>query len=272
MKIVCLNGRFLDEDRAMISVNDAGFLYGEAIYETLRTVHGTILNLKGHLSRLQRSAKYVGIPLPSLKTIEGWLVESVKRSSFEGVALRIRLTVSGGVHGFDEDAKEPTILITVRPLEEVSEKRRMQGMKVVTYAIERPFPQAKTTNMVPTLLARRSMRKKKAYEVLFVDHNGFVTEGSISNVFLVKKNQLLTPKSALLAGTTRERILALAKRHRWKLIEKDVPLKELHAADELFMCNAPRGVVPIIVLDGEKVGDGKVGPWTKKVWEALKGE
>lgn len=274
MKIVCLNGRFLHEDRAFISVNDAGFLYGEGIYETLRTVHGEILNWEGHLRRLQRSADYVGIPLPPQAKLERWLQQTVHRAQafYPCRALRIRLTISGGVHGFDEDSKKPTVLITVRPLEEVHEEQRMHGMTAITFAIERPFPVAKTTNMVPTLMARRAMRKHRAYEVLFVDHRGYVTEGSISNVFIVQKDQLITPKSFLLAGTTRERIFKLAPLHGWTIHQKDIRLKELYAADEVFICNAPRGVVPMVKVDGRKIGKGKVGTWALNVWEALKQE
>lgn len=274
MKIVCLNGRFVHEDRAFISVNDAGFLYGEGIYETLRTVYGKVLNLPAHLRRLKRSADYVGIPLPPKTILLSWLNETVARAQklYPNQALRIRLTVSGGVHGFDENSKSPTVLITVRRLEEVPESKRMRGMAAVSYAIERPFPEAKTTNMVPTLMARRFMRKKRAYEVLFVDHRGDVTEGSISNVFLAKKGRLITPKSFLLAGTTRERIFGLAHKEGWKISEKDVKLKDLYGADEVFICNAPRGVVPIIKIDGHTIGLGVVGPWTMMVWEALKRE
>jgi branched-subunit amino acid aminotransferase/4-amino-4-deoxychorismate lyase len=274
MKTVCLNGRFLEEDKAFVSINDAGFLYGEGIYETLRTVHGEILNLSGHLARLKRSADYVGIPLPSRTTLERWLQGTVKRAQtfYTHHALRIRLTVSGGLHDFDADPKKPTVLITVRPLEEVHEEQRMHGLTGVTYSIERPFPVAKTTNMVPTLMARRYMRKKKAYEVLFVDHRGYVTEGSVSNVFLVQNGRLVTPKFFLLAGTTRERIFKLAPKMGWKIHEKDVLLEELYAAEEVFICNAPRGVVPMVEMDGRMIGNGKVGKWSLDVWEALKKE
>tara|TARA_B100000315_G_C14523555_1_gene562717 strand:- start:384 stop:1208 length:825 start_codon:yes stop_codon:yes gene_type:complete len=272
MTIVCLNGRYLDEKKAKVSVLDAGFFYGEGIYETLRTKQGKLLNLEGHLARLKRSADLVQIPLPSLKKLSSWLQATVDKNGFwkKGKESRVRLTVSGGVHGYDAPSKNPTILITVAPLEEVPKQKRMRGVAAVTYKIDRPLPIAKTTNLLPSMIARRFMRIKKAYEVFLVDHLGYVTEGSISNIFMVKRGKLITPKSSALPGTTQERILKLARRQKWPLVRRDFKVKELYGAHEVFFTNAPRGVVPVVKVDGRKIGNGKVGPVTKRAWDALK--
>lgn len=272
MKIVCLNGRYLSARDAKISAFDAGFLYGEGIYETLRTVDGKLMNVSGHLKRLQHSAEVVGIKLPPLKKVERWLNETVKRNNLwkSGKESRVRLTVTGGVHGYAEVSQKPTILITVEPLAEVSRQVRTKGVSVITMPLERPFPEAKTTFLIPAMKAERAMKKARAYEVLLLDRKGRVTEGSISNLFLVKGGRLVTPKSWILGGTTRERIIGLARKHRWKCVQKDFKLRTLYSADEIFICNAPRGVVPVVKVDGRTIGDGRVGDMTRCVWEKLK--
>ncbi len=272
MTIVCFNGRYLDEKDASLSIHDTGFLFGEGIYESLRTIDGKAFNMEGHLVRFKHSADLVGIPLPSLRKLGKWIQGVLDQNGpwskkREG---RVRITVSGGIHGYCEPIKKPTILITVSPLKEVPKRKRMRGVSAITYKVERPIPGSKTTNLIPSILARREMKKQRAYEVFFVDHDGYVTEGSVSNIFIVKKGQLITPKSSLLPGTTRERILGMARKHKWKIALRDFKAREVYVADEVFFTNAPRGIVPITKLDGKKIGGGSVGPITKEVWEALK--
>jgi branched-chain amino acid aminotransferase len=272
MAIVFLNGRYLQEKEAKLSIHDVGFLYGEAIYETLRTVEGQLMNIDGHLERLQQSALFLGIPLPPIEKIKGWLQRTVDRNGFwkKGKESRVRLTVSGGVHSFNDSSSKATMLIVVVPLVEVVPALRSRGISVVTYPIQRPLPHIKTNNLAATLAARRYMKTHKAEEVLLVDHQGEVTEGSISNLFIVKRGRLITPKTSMLGGTTRTRIVDLARGHRWKLKQRSISYKDLLRADEVFICNAPRGVVPVVKVDGKRVSDGKVGVITKKVWEVLK--
>lgn len=268
MKIVCLNGRFLKESEAKISIADSGFLYGEGIYETLRTVRGEIFNLEAHLARLKQSAEMVGIYLEDVSRIGKWAEQTVRRNQFKEEA-RVRITVSGGVHGFGEAAIKPTVLITAIPLMEVG-LQRTRGVKVITFCVERPFPEAKTTFLVPAMMAQKAMKKARAYEAFLVDRKGRVTEGSISNVFIVRSGVIFTPKNWILGGTTRAKIIELARRNKWPLKERDFKVRDLLKADEVFICNAPRGVVPVIRVDGQMIGKGKAGEMTKKIWESLK--
>ncbi|MBT5016291.1 hypothetical protein HN748_03520 [Candidatus Peregrinibacteria bacterium] len=269
MNIVCLNGRYLKENEAKISVGDAGFLYGEGIYETLRTVDGKLMNLEAHLERLGQSARIIGMNLKEIEKIGKWAQQVVKKNEFKSEA-RVRITVSGGVHGFGTPAEKPTILITAVPLASVG-AQRARGVSVITFLIERPLPEAKTTFLVPAMLARQVLKKSRAYEAILVDRNGYVTEGSISNVFMVKKGIIYTPKSGILGGTTRARIIELARQHKWRLKVRDFKVRELFRADEVFICNAPRGIVPVRRIDGKIIGNGKMGEVTRRVWEGLKG-
>ncbi len=268
MNIVCLNGRYLKENEAKISVGDSGFLYGEGIYETLRTVDGKLMNLEAHLERLGQSAALFAILLPEFSKIGRWTQQVVNRNKFVGEA-RVRITVSGGVHGFGALAEKPTILITAVPLISVG-AQRARGVSVITFPVERPFPEVKTTFLVPAMMAQRALRKARAYEAILVNQNGYVTEGSISNVFIVRRGKIFTPKSGILGGTTRARIIALARQHKWRLKQRDFKVRDLVRADEVFICNAPRGIVPVRRIDGQVIGNGKMGKVTKRVWEELK--
>lgn len=268
VKIVCLNGRFLKESDAKISIADSGFLYGEGVYETLRTVKGEIMNLEAHLERLVRSAGMVGVCLTDVTRIGKWAKQVVKKNDFKSEA-RIRITVSGGVHGFGEVAIKPTVLITAVPLVSVG-ARRVRGVKVITFSVERPLPEAKTTFLVPAMMAQRAMQKARAYEALLVNREGWVTEGSISNVFMVRRGVIFTPKTGILGGTTRARIIELARRNKWPLKERDFKVRDLMRAEEVFICNAPRGVIPVKQVDEKVVDNGKMGEVTKKIWEGLK--
>jgi len=271
MAIVFLNGKYVDERKAFVSIYDMGFLYGEGVYETLRTVEGKIANVDLHLKRLAGSAKLLKFPLPSRVELAKWLQTTVDRNGFwkKGQESYVRLTVTGGVHDRGKDSHKPTILITVMRLPVVSNAVVERGVPVISYEIERVLPQAKTTNFLPAIVARRAMRKANAYEVLLVDRHGHVTEGSVTNILLVKGGRLITPELEMLGGTTRERILKLARRLKIKVEKRSIKLKAVYAADEVFVCNAPRGIVPVVKVDGKKIGRGKVGEVTQRLMDGL---
>ncbi len=267
MAIVYLNGKYLDERKAFVSIHDAGFLYGEGVYETLRTREGKVDNADAHLERLEKSVRGVGLLMPSRDALRKALQGVVDRNGFwrkRRQEARIRLTLTGGVHDFDAKATKPTALITAMVLPRQGGVKSC-GVSAISFRAERFMPSIKTTHLLPTLLARRAMRKAKAYEVLLVNHRGQVTEGSISNLFWVKRGVLCTPKSNLLSGTTREQIVRLARRLKIPAVVKDVRLATLYGVDELFVCNAPRGIVPAVKLDGKKIGTGRVGEVTRRL-------
>ncbi|EKD93628.1 MAG: hypothetical protein ACD_28C00108G0021 [uncultured bacterium] len=268
MAIVFLNGRYLEESDASFSIWDAGFLYGEGIYETLRTEGGKVAQVSAHLNRLKASAQVVCIPLPPLEELEAWLQETVDRNAYwdQGNESRIRLTVSGGIHDFDQNSSQPTILITVSLLPD-SSVASMDGISVITFVVERFFPEIKTTHLLPALLARRAMRRAGAEEVLLVNHEGFVTEGSITNVFQIKEGVLITPKDHMLPGTMRDRILEVARELKISVLESSILKSEILRSDELFVCNAPRGILPVVRVDGVLIGEGKVGPITHRLMD-----
>lgn len=257
--VVFLNGRFVEEEKAVVSVFDHGFLYADGVYETLRTYGGVVWQMDEHLWRLEHSAGLVGVTLPwSLRKIGIWILETIVRNGFP--ESRIRVTVTRGANGFDfGSSKKPTICIQVQKLIPELPDVYQRGVDVVSFSAVRTLPEAKTLSLLPMVLAQRFMRRKGAYEALFVD-NGCVREGTVTNVFAVIAGVLVTPGKGMLAGTTRDFLLKLARRQGMKARVRDLKLAELFKADEVFVTNAPRGIVPVRKVDGEKIGKDCPGP------------
>lgn len=256
--IVYLNGKFLKARDAKISPFDAGFLYGDGIFETMRTHKGCVWQAEEHMERLFESARMRGWKLvwakeDLIKAIE----KTLGRNNFP--ESRIRITITPGV-------KQPTLFIWVQPLAKLPDVFYKKGASAITFPLERPFPQMKTTSMQFLIIARMEMMKKKAFEALMMNRKGCITEGTWTNVFIVKKKTLVTPRLGVLLGTTRGLVLKIARR-LFRIKQRDITRRELINADECFLTNSPKGIVPVVRIDGEKIGTGRVGPVTKHLMQ-----
>jgi len=266
---VLLNGKFVDEKEAKVSVLDNGFLYGDGVYETLRTYGGKIWQVEEHLRRLRSSAAMLDIAVPWKNSrLVAWLERLCQMNGFK--ESRIRITVTRGVNGMVfKGSKRPTILIQVNKLEEVSEFAR-KGVKVVTVKWQRLLPEAKTISLLPMILAKRATYSAKAYEALFLDRKGHVLEGAVTNVFMVKNGDVATPSQNVLPGTTAKALEAVLKRAGIRMVKRRIKLSEFRQADEIFLTNAPRGIIPVVNVDGMAVGGGQPGPLTRVIARLFK--
>ncbi len=252
--IVYLNGKFVPAKEAKLTIFDPGFMYGDGIFETLRTYKHKIILLDEHIERLRESAKMRGWKLTwSKKELAEIITKTLKKNTYEEA--RVRITITPGI-------KEATIFVWVKPLEKVSQNAYKRGVSVITFPLERHFPQMKTTSMQPLLIAREEMRKKRAFEALLINRKGHITEGTWTNYFIVKDKFVITPRIGVLLGTTRELILKLSK-SLFHIRQKDISMKDLLSADECFLTNSTKGIVPIVKIDGKKIGTGRRGPVTK---------
>ncbi len=261
--IVFLNGKFLDGAKARVSVFDHGFLYGDGVYETLRTFDGQVWNLAEHLKRLKSSCNLIGIKLPwSAKQIGEWVSETVQRNGSKEA--RIRITITRGENGFDfVSCKKPTILIQAQVLMQQPDAVYKKGVAIVTFKAQRFLPEAKSISLLPMVMGKRYSKRKNAYEAVFVDDD-YVLEGTITNIFIVRDGVLWTPKQNVLAGTTRAALLKIAKNNGFTAFLRDFKIRDLYLADEVFLTNAPKGVIPVVRVDGQKIGNGKPGSVTKE--------
>ena len=259
-----LNGKFVESKRCVIPVTDHGFLYGDAVYETMRTCSGKVWLFDEHFKRFISSAKVLGLEIPYKKSeIYEQIVGLIKKNRLKEA--RIRITLSRGSNELDfGPAKNPTFLVEAKKLTFPPKELYEKGISAVTFEIERPMAKVKTTSMLPSILAYQYALKKKAHEAFLVDHRGRITEGSMSNVFFVKNGKVLTPKKYLLEGTVRKLII---KETRAK--QTTVKYRDLPKMDEAFISSTTKGIMPVTKINGKKVGDGKVGPITKKVTEYI---
>lgn len=262
--IVCLNGQFVDASHAKVSLFDRGFFYGDGIYETLRTYNGQVWQLDAHLERLASSAKLVGMDLRSaLFKIGKDLVSTVRKNGFK--ESRIRLTVTRGVTSWEKPEmtlhhkEKPTIAITVTPFTPIDPHFYKKGVSVITFPAERFLAEAKTLFFLPQLLARQAAHKAQAFEALLRTQEGHLTEGTISNVFIVQDETIITPGSQILFGVTRAVVLMLLAKKHYKVIERPLTIFDVQHAMECFLTNTSWEIMPVVSVDREKIGQGKPG-------------
>ncbi|MFO0781163.1 MAG: aminotransferase class IV [Candidatus Gracilibacteria bacterium] len=272
--VVFLNGKFVEAHKARVSVFDHGFLYGDGVYETLRTYEGKPWQFNLHWARFVRSAKLLGLTVPYGKSeVLHFLHELMQRNRFRDA--RIRFTLTRGENGFDfNTSKKPTFAIIADVFVAQPASVYAKGVGVVTMTLQRLLPEAKTISLLHQVLAKRYAFRHRAYETLLVDR-GKVTEGSFTNVYIFRRGVLVTPKEDILFGTTRQTVLAVARRMVRqkaggvvKIAEKNISLQQLYDADEIFLTSAPRGIIPVVQVDGKKIGSGKVGPLTGSLMRA----
>lgn len=269
-----LDGRLLAEDAARISVFDRGFLYGDSVFETVRTYHGRPYAFDEHLARLEWSARRVFIELPVARDVlEREVSETLAAAGNPESMIRMMVTRGRGELGLDPDlAIEPTRVVIVAPLKVPPPEAYERGIGVVTFRTQRladatDAAGAKIANYLVAVLATREARSKGALEALIVDAHGFVVEGTSSNVFAVKDRRLLTPPEELgiLPGITRGRVLAIARELGIEVELRALGTDELCRSDELFICSTLREIVPVVRVDATPIGTGSPGVVTRAI-------
>jgi branched-chain amino acid aminotransferase len=274
---IYLNNKFVDEKRAVISVFDHGFLYGDGVFETLRAYQGRLFRLDEHLKRLIKSAQGLEISIPhTLPEFRRLLNETLLVNHLKNALLRICISRGYGPIGLDPAlCRKPTIVIIPRVFNGYNPGQYHDGLKIAIVSVRRTprpvlDPQIKSANFLNNILAKIQAKRKRADEGLMLAVNGYLTEGSISNLFIVRRGRLYTPtvNLGILAGITRGLVIDLAK-------QADIPVKEtrlrpsdLYKADECFLTNTSMEIMPVAKADGGRIGNGKPGPITRLLHEA----
>ena len=279
MKIVLVNGQPEPPERAVISVYDRGFLYGDAVFETIRTYGGRPYALDEHIARLARSAERVFIPIPvSLGTIAAEVRQGVSLAANPESSIRVMVTRGTGPLGLDPDlAENPNRVVLVEPLDPPPRQAYQQGIGVILAHTTRaadatPAAGAKVVNYLMSLLALRDARRAGASEALFVDGKGRVLEGASSNVFVVRDAELVTTpeESGILPGITRAHLLEAAARLDIRVTVRDLLEHDLFGAREVFISSSVREVLPVVRVDGRIIGTGVPGPLTRRIHAAFR--
>ena len=279
--LVYLNGHFLSPEQAQVSVFDHGFLYGDGIYETMRAYDGRIFLVDRHLDRLRRSGRAIGLRLPmTLDRIREALEESLRVNKLDDAYLRIQVSRGPGEIGLDPALCDaPTMVIATKAFKDYPSVQFEQGVSAAIVKTRRNHPLAlppavKSTNFLNNILAKIESLKTKTAEGIMLNWEGYVAEGTISNVFIVKKDLLLTPhiKVGILEGVTRGLVLRLARKKRIKTREALLRPRDLYAADECFLTNTTMEIMPVTRIDRKRIGSGRPGPITAALRQAYKNE
>lgn len=271
MKIY-LNGKIVPREKALISVFDHGFLYGDGIYETLRVYNGQIFKIKDHLKRFFQSAKMTSFNLPMTEAeIENALYETLQANKLKEAYIRIQITRGYGEIGLDPAlCLKPTIVIIPKEFHGHPEEFYQKGVNVNVVNIRRNHPLAlnpkiKATNFLNNILAKIESLKKNAYEAIMLTIDDYVAEGTICNIFFVKLGVLITPpiEIGILEGVTRGLVIRLAKSKYLSVMQNRFMKDALYKADECFLTSTTMEIMPVTRVDGKRIGNGKPGEITK---------
>jgi branched-chain amino acid aminotransferase group I len=271
-EIIYLNGRLIPRFEAKLSPFDHGFLYGYGLFETMRAYNGRIFRLDSHITRLRCSAESIGLTHSILTTDEG--KQSLKAACMATLEenelkdARVRLTVSAGEGDITPDpgtCSSPTVLITARNLVPLPPEKYETGFEAAVSFLRRnsqsPLSRLKSTCYMENVLARMTARAAGYDEAIFLNEQGYLAEGSTTNVFLVSHGELITPcfESGVLPGITRDAVLEIARTSNIKATERWVQLNELVEAEEAFLTNSVLELMPLVSVEGRLIGSGKPG-------------
>jgi branched-chain amino acid aminotransferase len=277
-EIIYLDGRLIPRSKAKLSPFDHGFLYGYGLFETMRAYQGHIFRLDRHLARLRHSAETIGLA----NRLAAFDLEAACTQTLEANKLkdaRLRLTVSAGEGDMTPDpstCSNPTILITTRNLVPLPPEKYESGFKAALSSPHRnsqsPLSRLKSTCYIENILARMAVKTAGYDEAILLNEQGYLAEGSITNIFLVSKGDLVTPsvESGVLSGITREAVLEIARASNLKTLERQVELKELIEAEEAFITNSVLELMPLTWFEGKPIGTGKPGQLTKELLAAYR--
>jgi branched-chain amino acid aminotransferase len=273
---IYLNDRFVKEDEALVSVFDHGFLYGDGVYETIRSYGDKIFMRDQHLARLRRSADAIGLTIPE----RDWpklLHDCMERNGVgtDRTDAYIRITISRGTGDIGLDpalCAKPTLVIIAKPLKPPPPERYRTGVSLVVAKTKRNLPSAldpqiKATNFLNNIQAKREAIAAGAFDSVLLNWEGNVTECTVSNLFFVQSGRLCTPAlfCGILDGITRGIILTLAREANISVHEGQFTVDTLMAAEECFLSNTTMEVMPATRLDGRPIGSGKPGPLTARL-------
>lgn len=266
-----LNGSFVDEKDAKVSVFDSGFLYGDGLFETMRAYNGAIFALDRHLERLAYSAGVLEYDnMPAKETLMDACSGILRVNELKDA--RIRLTITRGM----PEAASPTVLIAANSYAGYDPDLYEKGMCAITlpgYRFSNSLLSVlKTTSYLSSILARKEAAAAGCQEAILINEKSHLTEGSISNIFAVKSGAIITPRisDGLLAGITRELVIELAIEANYVLEQQNIHTDELFELDELFLTNSLMEVMPVTTVNENPIGEGKPGPITRDLAQRYK--
>lgn len=276
---IWLDETLVDEKDAKISVFDHGLLYGDGVFEGIRFYSGRVFRLEEHIRRLFDSARAIVLKLPwTQEQVMQFTVDTIKANGLTDGYVRLVVTRGTGGLGLNPYLCErPIMFIIASTIQLYPEEYYTNGLAIVTCATRRPapaalMPQVKSLNYLNNIMAKIEAIQAGAMEALMLNEQGYVSECTGDNIFLLKNGTLLTPPVAdgALDGVTRQVILQLADQLGIPWKEQTLTRYDIFISDECFLTGTAAEVIPVIALDRRPIGDGKPGPLTLRFIEAFR--
>ena len=272
--LVYVDGKLIPKEQAVISVFDHGFLYGDGVFEGIRVYDGNVFRLEEHIDRLYESANTIAleIPLTRDEMIQA-ILETVAANRKKDIYIRLVISRGPGDLGIDPaKCRRPTIVIIADAISLYPQEVYDKGVSLVTSSIRRiPMesldPRIKSLNYLNNILAKIEAKRAGAIEAIMLNRQGLVAECTADNLFMVKKGTVKTPDlmQGALGGITRGAVLDLAGKAGIPCAETVLALHDIYNADECFLTGTGAEIVPVVSVDGRRIGDGRPGPVTKKL-------
>jgi branched-chain amino acid aminotransferase len=273
---IWLDGKLVDEADAKVSVFDHGLLYGDGIFEGIRVYDGRVFELEAHLRRLYESAKMIRLEIPLDKDeLAAAMKKTVEANGITDGYIRLVVTRGVGNLGLNPFVcKKSGLIVIADQIQPYAEELYETGMKVISATTVRNHPlalppQLKSLNYLNNIMAKLEALNSGAAEAIMYNHEGYVAEATVDNVFIVRDGVIYTPPVAAgaLEGITRNLVIRLARQENLEVVEKNLTRCDLYVCDEFFLTGTAAEIIGVVEIDGRTVGDGKPGPITKRLRE-----
>jgi len=278
-QIIYLNGNYVGKEDAVISIYDHGFLYGDGVFEGIRAYEGNVFKLTEHIKRLYESAHSIMLEIPHQKEeMADIIIETIRKNKLESAYIRVVVSRGAGDLGLDpRSCSTPTVIVIAEELAIYANDLYERGLKLASVGYRRSSPdvlnpQVKSLNYLNNILVKLSSMQSHADEALILNNQGFVTEGSADNIFIVKNGVIKTPPIYLgaLEGITRNAIIDIAKEQGYLVEEVPFTLHDVYTADEVFLTGTAAEVIPVVSVDNRKIGSGYPDVITKDLLNAFR--
>ncbi|KJS13199.1 MAG: branched-chain amino acid aminotransferase [Peptococcaceae bacterium BRH_c8a] len=267
--IIYMDGKYVSEEEAVVSVFDHGLLYGDGIFEGIRAYHNRVFKLSEHLERLYESARTLTLEIPiSVEEMQEVVLETLRRNNLRDAYIRLVVTRGKGDLGLDpRKCKLATIFCIAASIQLYPEELYEQGLEMVTVATRRNIPEAcnprvKSLNYLNNIYAKIEANLAGVSEAIMLNQEGYVAEATGDNIFLVKKGKMITPPIhvGLLEGITRNAVMDLARARGIEVEERVFTRHDVYIADECFLTGTAAELIPCVKVDGRPIGTGQPGP------------
>ena len=271
-----INGKYFDKENAKVSVYDHGFLYGDGVFEGMRSYGGKVFRLKQHMDRLWSSAKAIWLTIPiSQEEMARQVNDTLAKNNIKDGYIRLVVTRGAGALGLDPNrCSDPQIIIIADHIQLYPREMYERGLEIVTASTIRNHsaalsPRIKSLNYLNNIMAKIEGLQAGCVEALMLNAKGEVAECTGDNIFIVRKGVLQTPPidAGILEGITREAVIELAEGMQIPVQQIALTRHDVFIADECFLTGSAAEVIPVVKLDSRVIGDGQPGPITKKLTE-----